>query len=64
MFITDFGETLIAENETVYMKIPRYGVWGDKGRFKPEVIDCSDSLEYLQKRYGPNLPVLSIGGGR
>jgi hypothetical protein len=62
MFITDLGESLIAENETVHMKIPRYGVWRETERFKPAVVDCSDSLEFLQSEYGPDLPVLKIGG--
>lgn len=53
-FITDFGQSLEARDAKtgeVNMVIPRYGYWDDKGRGKPEVIESSDDLDYLMKKY-------------
>ena len=58
-FITDYGVTYLVNVNFDGEKIPlaRYGVWGDKGKGKPEVIETSDDLEHLLKVYGPGLPV-------
>jgi hypothetical protein len=53
-FITDNGseqplkDTLTGE---VAMMLPRYGVWGDLGRGKPEVVETSNDLQYLLNKY-------------
>lgn len=55
---TDLGTpqpVLDAEGHVV-MVLPRYAVWGDKGRGKAEVIECSDDLEELKAKWG-NLPL-------
>ena len=53
-FITDFGESIPATNaetgELICM-INQYAVWGDMGRGKPEVIESSNDLDYLLKKY-------------
>jgi len=42
--------------------LPRYAVWGYKGHWsgKNEVVECSDSLEYLKGKYGKDLPMFTI----
>ena len=55
-FITDFGESIPIEQtgdalELEYTSIPRYAVWGDTGRGKPQVIDNGDDLEMLLAKY-------------
>jgi len=45
IFITDLGENLASQ-------LPRYGVWSsDNPRNKPNVIDTSDDVEYLKRKY-------------
>ena len=48
VFYTDFGKSFKAGG----MTIPRYSAWGDMGRGKPEVIETSDDLDKLKKKYG------------
>jgi len=65
-FITDFGQSLTAkdaETGEVKMTIARFGVWGEMGRGKPEVIETSDDLDYLQAKHGPGLEVHRLGRG-
>lgn len=62
-FITDFGhskEATDAATGEVIMTIPRFAVWGDMGRGKPEVMDSSDDLDSLQEKYGPGLRVVKL----
>lgn len=62
-FITDFGKSLpIKDAKTGKSKgnLPRYGVWGNLGRGKPEVKEVSDDLKMLKKKYGEDLPVVSL----
>ncbi len=50
--IMDFGksfETIDDHGEKT--AIPRYSVWGDLGRGKDEVLDASNSLPYLKKKW-------------
>lgn len=53
-FITDMGQSNTAEEVGGSSKIhiPRYAVWGDRGRGKPEVIETSDDLEALKRKHG------------
>lgn len=53
-FITDSGraqEVKDAKTGKVVMVLPRYGVWGDKGRNKPEVIETGNDLKALMKKH-------------
>jgi hypothetical protein len=61
-FITDAGESKVVwvGEDGRKHSIPRYGVWGEKGKGKPEVIETSDDLEYLQTTHGPGLEVHSL----
>ena len=63
-FISDNGKNLQATNEQgeVVCELPRYAVWGDLGKRKPEVIEVSDDLEALQAKHGPSLPVFRTPG--
>lgn len=64
LFITDFGQELDVHSENEgkehHWKMPRYGVWAEKGRGKPEVIETSSDLKALTQKYG-ELPVHKIG---
>ena len=56
-FITDFGSSLPIEQkgdalELDFTSLPRYAVWGQTGRGKPEVIDNGDDLQALLTRHG------------
>lgn len=63
-FITDFGEEVIAQDESGDKRnIGRYGVWGDMGRGKPEVMETSDDLVALQSKYG-DLEVINMKEGK
>jgi hypothetical protein len=59
-FITDNTKEVevLDEDGQVTWTLPRYGVWGEKGKRKPEVLETSNDLNYLQETYGPNLPVI------
>ena len=53
-FITDMGESQPAvdiKTGKVLFMLPRYGVWGEKGRGKSETIETSDDLDYLRNKY-------------
>ena len=60
-FITDMGRpipfTLTGGPTEV---LPRYGVWDTSSRGNPEVIDTGNSLEELQAKHGPGLPLEMI----
>jgi hypothetical protein len=49
-FITDNGgpHSLRDEGGNTLGEIPRYGVWGQTGRGKPQVIECHNDLALLQ----------------
>tara|TARA_B100000287_G_scaffold178286_1_gene168321 strand:+ start:307 stop:567 length:261 start_codon:yes stop_codon:yes gene_type:complete len=56
-FITDFGAPIPIEQEgdaleLDFTSLPRYAVWGDTGRGKPQVIDNGDDLQSLLAKYG------------
>lgn len=53
-FITDFGQSMpMTDGQGKSLgTIPRYGVWGDLGRGKPEVIECHDDLERMKQEHG------------
>jgi hypothetical protein len=58
-FISDMVTSLelVTDNGST-MKIGRYGVWVYYvARGKYQVEETSDDLDYLQKKYGPGLPV-------
>jgi len=65
-FITDFGAPIpidpnAGDNaELGFDELPRYGVWGDTGRGKPQVIDSGNDLEALLAKYGQHLKVTKI----
>lgn len=63
-FITDFGATtpFVIDGTEEKIDLPRYGVWGNKGHWsgKAEVLEVSDDLEALQRKYGPDLPVQKL----
>ena len=61
-FITDFGTSITGTDASGKKKIviDRFGVWGDTGAGKPQVIDTSDNLEALKKKHG-DLKVQVIG---
>jgi len=65
-FITDFGAPIpidpnAGDNaELGFDSLPRYGVWGDTGRGKPQVIDTGNDLEALLAKYGQHLKVQKI----
>lgn len=62
-FITDFGEELPLTDESgqQVMLLPRYGVWGDMGRGKPEVIETHNDLAMMQADHGvPNERVVLL----
>ena len=65
-FITDFGKRLkMVETGTGKVTyLPRYAVWGEKGRDRNEVIETSNNLKYLKNKWGKNLKVgvINIGG--
>jgi len=44
----------------VIMELPRYAAWGYIDRGKNEVIETSNDLKYLQKKYGEDLPIVSL----
>lgn len=52
-FISDSGRELVFKNTTTgkEIRVGRYGVWTDKDRRKPEVIETSNNLELLLKKY-------------
>ena len=52
-YITDFGRSFEAIDQKSGEKvmIPRYGVWGDLGKGKDEVLDSSNSLPYLKRKW-------------
>jgi len=53
-FITDNGgplELRDAEGNPAG-EIPRYGVWGETGRGKPQVIECHNDLARMQSEHG------------
>ena len=53
-FITDFGreaEAKDTETGEVVFKLPRFAVWGDKGRGKAEVIESGNNLNTLLKKH-------------
>jgi len=58
-FITDLGFPLVATMGDEEWDLGRYGVWADKGRGKPEVIDTGNDLEALKKKHG-DLPVYPL----
>lgn len=63
-FITDMGSAMpmTDENGKVVSTIPRYGVWGEQGRHKPQVIECHDDLDYLKKKHDvPDSRVVKLG---
>lgn len=64
LFITDFGHELDVLSEKDgkehHWKMPRYGVWAEQGRGKPEVVETSNDLNALTLKYGA-LPVHKIG---
>lgn len=52
-FITDMGqETVCTVDARESMTIPRYAVWGDTGRGKPEVIETHNDLAKMQRDHG------------
>ncbi len=56
-FITDMGQSYDITNDLgteETTQLPRYGVWGDTGRGKAEVIDTGDDLEALMSKH--NIP--------
>lgn len=61
-FITDMGQsTPMTINGKPAGSLPRYAVWGDKGRGKPEVIETHDDLERMRSEHGvPKDRVVSI----
>lgn len=61
MFITDNGGgvKLRYEDGTVQV-LERYGVWGDAGRGKPEVLACGNNLDVLRERFGTDIPVYTM----
>jgi len=61
-FITDFGKSITGTDASGKKKIviDRFGVWGDTGAGKPQVIDTGDNLESLKKKHG-DLKVKIIG---
>jgi len=61
-FITDFGKSITGTDASGKKKIviDRFGVWGDTGAGKPQVIDTGDNLEALKKKHG-DLKVQVIG---
>lgn len=67
-FISDFGREIVGEkldelgNPTGEpgMRIPRYGVWGEKGRGKSEVIETGNDLAALRLKYGAHLEVIKM----
>jgi len=51
-YITDFGKSFeTIDDHGSKTTIPRYGVWGNLGRNKDEVLDTSNSLPYLKKKW-------------
>lgn len=54
VFISDMGESItVTDSDGKQMtKLPRYAAWGEKGKGRPEVLECSDSLEDLMSKYG------------
>jgi hypothetical protein len=58
-FITDAGFPVILTWGDEELDIGRYGVWGDKGRGKPEVIDTGNDLDALKEKHG-ELPVYEL----
>jgi len=51
-FITDFGQSFpITKDGEIVTEMERYGVWGDNGRGKNEVIEVSNDLEKLKREY-------------
>lgn len=55
-FITDFGDgdrSITNEAGEVVMTLPRYGVWADdSNKGKMQVVDTSDDLAELMRKYG------------
>ena len=63
-YITDLGPEfpldVSPEGGGDKIHIHRYGVWGDKGRGKPEIIDHSDDIKFLKRKHG-ELPLVRLG---
>jgi len=65
-FITDFGAPIALDKsagdnaELGFDSLPRYGVWGDTGRGKPQVIDTGNDLEALLAKHGQHLKIQKI----
>ena len=53
-FITDRGKSVAITDPAgiEVMRLPRYGVWGENGRGKPEVLETHDDLNHLQREHG------------
>ena len=58
-FITDLGFPLIVTWGDKEEDLGQYGVWGDKGRGKPEVIDTGSDLDALKEKHG-DLPLYPL----
>jgi hypothetical protein len=62
-FITDLGasqDMFDATGKKVF-ELPRYGVWGDKGRGKAEVLETHNDLARMQREHGvPDERVVAI----
>jgi hypothetical protein len=62
-FILDMKEEhdVFNQDGSLYMKLPRYAFWANKGKNKPEVVESSNDLEYLMKKYDvPQDKVLTL----
>lgn len=63
-FYTDVGEVRYTDMQTgEELRLPRYGAWGDAGKGKPEVVETSDDLSALQKKYG-SAPLYTVSKPR
>ena len=66
--ITDFGREIeMTKTAIVCGKerktkefLPRYAMWTDEGQRKMNVVECSNDLEYLRKKYEYQGPVAKI----
>ena len=56
------GKIIDCKTGEVSMTLPKYAVWDTSGR-KSEVIECSDDLDALLKKYGTITPVYELSKG-